>query len=83
MAVFITVPAVAGNPQASAAKITQVKAALAALHPASAVLRVFTPTLLPVAVRATITPFTQALQDAVRTELTKAFRTHPRHCPAA
>ena len=78
MAVFITVPAVAGNPQASAAKtVTQVKAALAALHPASAVLRVFTPTLLPVAVRATITPFTQATQNAVRTELTTAFHSAP------
>ena len=77
VAVFITVPAVAGNPQASAAKITQVKAALAALHPASTVLRVFTPTLLPVAVRATITPFTQATQNAVRTELTTAFHSAP------
>ena len=52
-------------------------AALAALHPASAVLRVFTPTLLPVAVRATITPFTQATQNAVRAELTTAFHSAP------
>ena len=58
-------------------KQCQVKAALAALHPASAVLRVFTPTLLPVAMRATITPFTQALQNAVRAELTKAFYATP------
>ena len=46
-------------------------------------LRVLSPTLLPVAVRATTTPFTQALQDAVRTELTKAFRTQPRQGPAS
>ena len=58
-------------------KIPRAKAALAALHPASTVLRVFTPTLLPVAVRATITPFTQATQNAVRTELTTAFHSAP------